>query len=102
MNVAFSADGNRVASSDRNGKVKVWDARNGDDLFSLDMHKTYDVWLAFSADSRKLAAASRRRVIICDASNGELLSSTRIHYQGKRDWWSVALDRDLKQFATGG
>lgn len=37
--VDFSPDGRRLVTGDGKGKVKVWDARTGDELMSLDAHQ---------------------------------------------------------------
>src|SRR5262249_9174459 len=56
--VAFSADGTRLASSSRDGTVKVWDATTGEVVYTLDVrprNHVLDPPLALSADGKRLA-----------------------------------------------
>ena len=56
--VAFSADGNRLASASDDNTVKVWDAQTGQELFSFRIGPSSGV--AFSPDGKRLATASGR------------------------------------------
>src|SRR5262249_45339031 len=56
--VAFSPDGKRLASTGGSGfeeKVKVWDARTGEKLLSLNGGGS---WVVFSPDGKRLAGKS--------------------------------------------
>src|SRR5262249_31556908 len=56
--VAFSPDGQRLASASQDRTVKVWDAARGQELLTLKEH-TQEVWsVAFSFDGQRLASAS--------------------------------------------
>jgi WD40 repeat protein/serine/threonine protein kinase len=55
---AFSLDGQRLASGSGDDKVKVWDARTGQELFTLRGLSKAVESLAFSADGKRLAAGS--------------------------------------------
>jgi eukaryotic-like serine/threonine-protein kinase len=54
----FSPDGRRIASSDQDGWVKLWDARTGRELLQFRAHPEHARCVAFSPDGRRLATAS--------------------------------------------
>jgi WD40 repeat protein/serine/threonine protein kinase len=54
----FSPDGQRIASSDQEGWVKVWDAPTGRELFKFHAHLEHARSVAFSPDGRRLATGS--------------------------------------------
>ena len=53
----FSPDGRRLVTASRDDTAKVWDARNGQELLTLDQTGSFPV---FSSDGRILAFADRR------------------------------------------
>ena len=58
LNVAFSHDGQILASSDANGTVHVWNAQSGNLQYTLRGHTNSVLSLAFSSDGQTLASAS--------------------------------------------
>jgi hypothetical protein len=56
--VAFSADGQRLASASWDQTVKVWDAVTGQDTLTLKGHTSLVTSVAFSADGKRLASGS--------------------------------------------
>ena len=56
--VAFSPNGELLASADRNGGVTVWDADNAQEMFTTPGHKAGVTSLSWRADSRILASSS--------------------------------------------
>ena len=68
MNIVFSPDGKRLASSARwTNAVKVWDAQTGQELFNLKAGGEINS-LAFSPDGHWLASDANRTVTIYDAT----------------------------------
>jgi hypothetical protein len=56
--VAFSPNGEILATADRNGGVVMWDPDNGQELFTTVGHKTAVTSLSWRDDSRLLASSS--------------------------------------------
>ena len=56
--VAFSPNGEMLASGDRNGGVSVWDAESGQELFTTAGHKSAVTALSWRSDSKLLASSS--------------------------------------------
>jgi eukaryotic-like serine/threonine-protein kinase len=81
--VAFSPDGNRLASSCREssssigpggvGEVKVWDAQTGQELLTLKGHSANISSVVFSPDGKRLASLSGNEVKVWDAQTGQEL-----------------------------
>jgi WD40 repeat protein len=54
----FSPDRERIASSGQDGKVTIWDAQSGQQLFEFQAHENHARSVAYSPDGRSLATAS--------------------------------------------
>lgn len=63
IGVAFSPDGNRLASAGGDKTVKVWDASSGTELLSLQGHAKLVQRVAFSPDGKRLASASDDKTV---------------------------------------
>jgi WD40 repeat protein/tRNA A-37 threonylcarbamoyl transferase component Bud32 len=97
--VAFSPDGQRLASGSREGVVKVWDATTGQVLHTLPGHTAVVLGVAFSPDGSRLASAGDGVVKVWDATTGAVLHTL----QGRaRCGHSVAFSPDGERLAASG
>jgi WD40 repeat protein len=60
--MTFSPDGSRLATTSEDRTVKVWDARAGQELFTLRGHSRPVTQAVFDSDGKTLASASAREV----------------------------------------
>ncbi|KAH8651716.1 hypothetical protein BGZ61DRAFT_229661 [Ilyonectria robusta] len=97
--VAFSADGQRLASGSDDKTVKVWDAATGACVQTLEGHGDWVNSLAFSADGQRLASGSHDNTIrVWDAATGACVQTLEGHSLPVR---SVAFSADGQRLASG-
>ncbi|HEY3451563.1 MAG TPA: protein kinase [Myxococcales bacterium] len=78
--VAYSADGKRLAVGSYDGKVRIFDVEAKELWKTLEGHKDRVYTIAWSADGRMLASAGRdRRVILWDPQTGSQIKSLEGH-----------------------
>src|SRR5215510_262010 len=97
--VAFSPDGNRLASGSADQTVKLWDAVAGQELLTLRGHGDRVLSVTFSPDGRRLASGSVDRTVkVWDAVSGKELLTLKRHRDAVS---SVTFSPDGKKVATG-
>ncbi|KAF4448241.1 nwd1 protein [Fusarium austroafricanum] len=97
--VAFSADGQRLASGSGDKTVKIWDTATGACLQTLEGHDNSVSSVAFSADGQRLASGSFDKTVkIWDAATGTYVQTL----EGHNDLViSVAFLADSQRLASG-
>ncbi len=96
--VAISADGNLIASTGRDGSVKLWDGRTLAPLRSLVGHTAAAWGVAFSPDGKQVASGSSDGTVrLWDAGNG--VESRKLTPTG-RGITAVAFSPDGARLAT--
>lgn len=82
VGVAFSPDGQQLATSDTKGDIQIWDAQMGVQLQRCRGHQHWAWAVAFSPDGQYLASASDDyRIKLWDVATGECLHT----YEGHTD-----------------
>ncbi|KAL8300778.1 hypothetical protein RB593_010232 [Gaeumannomyces tritici] len=98
--VAFSPDGQRLASASHDKTVKLWDATTGACLQTLKGHSISVFSVAFSPDGQRLASASRDKTVkLWDAATGARVRDHR--YQGDEAAIKYRKFNDLKLWYKG-
>jgi len=85
--VAFSPDGKYLAAATKDyfrpsnpGAIKVWDAKAGEELLTLEGHAGAVNGIAYSPDGKRLASASQDRTVkLWDSGTGKLLQTLKGH-----------------------
>ena len=98
--IAYSPDGKTLASGLSGGQIKIWDARSGELLRTLEEHTSHVSSVAFAPDGKTLASNTiwSNTVKLWDARSGALLRTLEGHTSGIR---SVAFAPDGKTLASG-
>jgi WD40 repeat protein len=80
LNVAFSPDGERLATVGEKNTVKIWDVASAKELHALEGHNGDVYTVAFSPDGRWLASAGEDSTVkVWDSHAGTLLRTLRGH-----------------------
>jgi WD40 repeat protein/serine/threonine protein kinase len=80
VSVAYSPDGQRLASASEDKTVRVWDATTGQELGSLKGHPKEVNRVVFSPDGQRLASASGDMTVkVWDATTGQELRTLQGH-----------------------
>ncbi|MBD2568630.1 protein kinase domain-containing protein [Anabaena lutea] len=97
--VAYSPDGQTLASGSRDTTIKLWDVKTGNLLQTLTGH-SYTVWsVAYSPNGQTLASGSSDKTIkLWNVNTGKLLQTLTGHSD---EVYSVAYSPDGQTLATG-
>ncbi|QIR36511.1 ribosome assembly protein 4 [Tolypothrix sp. PCC 7910] len=97
--VAFSRDGQRLASSSDDNTIKIWDIATGKAIATLTGHSSSVRSVAFSPDGQKLASGSLDKTItIWDIATGKAIATLTGHSSSVI---SVAFSPDGQKLASG-
>jgi WD40 repeat protein/serine/threonine protein kinase len=100
ISVAFSPDGQRIATGSWDKTAKVWDAASGRELVTLKGHTDRIDSVAFSPDGQRIVTGSWDNTAkLWDSASGKEL----LVLKGHTDWiHSVAYSMDGQRIVTGG
>ncbi|EED14601.1 G-protein beta WD- 40 repeats containing protein, putative [Talaromyces stipitatus ATCC 10500] len=99
LTVAFSPDGNQIASGSDDNTIKLWDATTGDLQETLTGHLGRVLTVDFSPDGKQIASGSDDDTIkLWDAATGDLQKTLAGDSRGVV---TVAFSPDGKQIASG-
>jgi WD40 repeat protein len=97
--VAFSPDGQLLATGDTNNEIRLYQVAGGKQLLSYNGHTGWIWSVAFSPKNHILASGSEDQTVkLWDISTGQYLTSLYGHYGGI---WSVAFSPEGHILASG-
>ena len=100
FSVAFSQDGNYIASASSDDTIAIWNAKTRELKYRLTTGHSKDIWsVAFSPNSQYMGSGSVDNTIgLWRVETGELITSLEGHTNSV---WTVAFSRDGTQLVSG-
>lgn len=100
FSVAFSPDGERIASASFDHSVRLWNAKTFESVKDFHHHSDFVYAVAFSGNGKQLASASKdRTVVLFDADTGKGIFT----FSGmEQDVMTVAFHPDGKSILSSG
>ena len=96
--VAVTADGSRIVTSSRDGKVRLWDTTTGKQLAVFEDHESVVNDVAVTADGSRIVTGSWNETVrVWDAATGKELAVFKRH---ERSLSSVAVTPDGSRIIT--
>jgi small GTP-binding protein len=86
--IAWAPDGSRLATGHENGTVNVWEAATNALIWSVRMHQSTVMDLAWSSDGLLLASISTDELLIWDRDNRR--APQRVHPGARRGGWAIS------------
>jgi WD40 repeat protein len=81
--IAFSPNGQMLATADRNGGISIWDPESAQELFTLTGHKSAVTALSWRGDSKLLASSSEDGTVkLWEMEEGKQAKSWAAHPGG--------------------
>jgi WD40 repeat protein len=81
--IAFSPNGQMLATADRNGGISIWDPDNAQELFTLAGHKSSVTVLSWRGDSKLLASSSEDGTVkLWEMQEGKQFKNWNAHGPG--------------------
>ncbi len=99
LSIAWSPNGDRLASSSVDQTITIWDVSNSQALTTLQGHTASVLSVAWSPDGSQLASGSLdQKVMVWDVASGQALTTLQGHTASV---WSVAWSPDGTRLASG-
>lgn len=99
LSLAFSPDGQLLATGDAHGEIRLWRVADGQQLLVCPGHTVWVISVAFSSDGTMLASSGIDALIkLWDVQTGQCLNTLQGHTNLV---WSVAFNADDRILASG-